>query len=69
MNKLLLSLLIMLFVVGCATTATSTSDNSGLPEIAAVDEVAYDPLPDVISSDFDGLTTEVDAVPDSAPAQ
>jgi len=53
MNKFLLALMTMLFVVGCASSggAASASDNGGLPEIAAYDDDAYDPLPDMVTAE------------------
>lgn len=50
MNKILLALMTMLFVVGCAATGGSASmaDNSGLPEIAAYDDEPIPPL-DVVA--------------------
>jgi len=53
MNKFLLALMTMLFVVGCASSggAASASDNGGLPDIAAYDDDAYDPLPDMVTAE------------------
>ena len=65
MNKLLLALLTILLIGGCASTGgagASASDNGGLPDIAAVDDIAIDPLADMVSSEFDGMTTEVSDV-------
>ncbi|MEE9332070.1 MAG: hypothetical protein V3U89_07550 [Methylophilaceae bacterium] len=45
MNKFLLTLMMALFLVGCATTG----GNSGpLPEIAPYDEPTYEPLPAMV---------------------
>lgn len=35
------------------------ADSGALPDIAASDDVAYYPLAEVVSADFDGLTTPV----------
>ena len=55
MHKILLALMTMLFVVGCATTGGGASavadDTGGLPEIAAMDDMAIDPLPDLIPAE------------------
>lgn len=55
MNKILLALMTMLFVVGCASTgggaSAATDDTGGLPEIAAVDDMAIDPLPDMVAAE------------------
>jgi hypothetical protein len=50
--------LLTLNVIGVANAA----DDGELPDIAAYDDVAYFPLPDVVSSEFDGLTSEVSVV-------
>ncbi|MFM9835107.1 MAG: hypothetical protein ACKVOA_03285 [Methylophilaceae bacterium] len=56
MNKLLFILITLLLSLGMSVNA---AENSALPEISAYDDAAYDPLPDEVSSEFDGLTTEV----------
>ncbi len=68
MNKFLIALVVILPLSG---TGAHAADNGDLPEIAAYDDAAYDPLPDVISAQFDGLTTEVsvaNAVMTEAPS-
>ena len=57
MNKILFALmaLIVLLMTACAgtgqTSASGISDNGGLPEIAAVDDVALEALPDMIAAE------------------
>ncbi|MGQ0443055.1 MAG: hypothetical protein ACT4OH_06355 [Methylophilaceae bacterium] len=53
MNKFLLALLTMLFVVGCASSGgtSAADDNGGLPEIAAYEDEAYEALPDDVPAD------------------
>ena len=47
--------LIVLLMTACAgtgqTSASGISDNGGLPEIAAVDDVALEALPDMIAAE------------------
>ena len=61
MGKLLLVLMTvtMLFTLGCASKAPTASsapaaemasDNSGLPEIAAYDDEAFEALPDMVAA-------------------
>lgn len=57
MNKYLIVLFafVTLFMVGCASSGGATSSggesNGGLPEIAAYDDPAYDPLPDMVATE------------------
>lgn len=55
MNQFLLALIAtIVLLTGCASSgggsASSAQDNSGLPEIAAYEDEAYDPLPDMIAN-------------------
>ena len=54
MNKFVIALMsvLMLFIAGCASSgggAAMVDDNGGLPELAAYDDEAYDPLPDMVA--------------------
>ncbi|HQN64735.1 MAG TPA: hypothetical protein PLR90_07280 [Methylophilus sp.] len=55
MNKFLLALVtvMMLFLVGCASSggAAPASSGSDLPEIAAYDDEPFDPLPDNVPAE------------------
>jgi hypothetical protein len=48
MNKFLLALMTMLFLVGCATTGGS---GGALAEIAPYDEATYEALPDMVPAE------------------
>lgn len=48
MNKFLLALIMMLLLVGCASTGGS---NNALPEIAPYDDPTYDSLPDMVPAE------------------
>jgi hypothetical protein len=51
MNKFLLALMTMLFVVGCASTGGGSAEGGGLPEIAAYDDEAVEALPDMVAAE------------------
>jgi hypothetical protein len=64
LNKLVIALMavIMLFVVGCASSGGSSAvgtgtpidlgDSSPLPEIDATDDEAVDALPDMVAAEY-----------------
>jgi hypothetical protein len=56
MQKLMLALMVLLvsIVSGCASSGggASASDNGGLPEIAAYDDEAFEPLPDTVAAEL-----------------
>jgi len=51
MGKFLLALLTMFFIVGCASTGGSSAEGGGLPEVAAYDDEAVEPLPDMVAAE------------------
>ena len=58
MNKFLLALMTMLFVVGCASkpvigtgTPIDIGDGAPLEEMAAVDDEAVETLPDMVAAE------------------
>ncbi|MGB7814730.1 MAG: hypothetical protein WBL28_00095 [Methylotenera sp.] len=57
MNRLVITLmaLMMLFIAGCASSGGASAgagDNGGLPEIAAYDDEAVEPLPDMVAAEM-----------------
>jgi uncharacterized protein YceK len=60
MQKWMLALMVLLvsIVSGCASSGGATSasaganDGGGLPEIAAYDDEAFEPLPDMVSAEL-----------------
>jgi len=51
MSRFLLALMTMFFVVGCASTGSSSAEGGGLPEIAAYDDEAVETLPDMVAAE------------------
>jgi hypothetical protein len=58
MQKWMLALMVffVLIVSGCASSggaaSASANDGGGLPEIAAYDDEAFDPLPDMVAAEL-----------------
>jgi hypothetical protein len=58
MQKWMLALMVLLVSIfsGCASSgggaSASASDNGGLPEIAAYDDEAFEPLPEMVAAEI-----------------